>query len=189
MAVGASTFSNAGGAVSDLFAGIGNQYKAKGARIEQRMYESDAEFATQNAQYTETSTAIKLAQQSRANALSQSQTEANIAGAGLKNSGSALNILASNASQGELTKQVLQQQGIITEEGYKQQAEAYTDQAEAAGVAAEGAKAAETGSFISGALKGVAAIASIGLAPLTGGASLALGAAAAGAMSGTGGLY
>jgi hypothetical protein len=46
-----------------------------------------------------------------------------------------------------------------------------------------------TGDFISSAIKGVAAVASIGLAPFTGGASLAVGAAAAGAMSGTGGLY
>jgi hypothetical protein len=48
---------------------------------------------------------------------------------------------------------------------------------------------AEIGDFASGALKGVAAVASIGLAPVTGGASLAVGAASAAAMSGTGGLY
>jgi hypothetical protein len=46
-----------------------------------------------------------------------------------------------------------------------------------------------TGDFIGSALKGAAAVASIALAPVTGGASLAVGAAAAAAMSGTGGLY
>jgi hypothetical protein len=46
-----------------------------------------------------------------------------------------------------------------------------------------------TGDFIGAALKGVAAVASLGLAPVTGGASLAVGAAAAAAPTGTGGLY
>jgi hypothetical protein len=46
-----------------------------------------------------------------------------------------------------------------------------------------------TGDFISSALKGVAAVASLALAPVTGGASLAIGAAAAAAPTGTGGLY
>lgn len=173
MAVSQTTFSDAGGAVSDLFAGIGDQYKAQGDQIEKGMYESDASLATQNAAYTQQSTAIKLAQQSRANFQSQSETEANVAGAGLKMSGSALDILANNASQGELTKQVMQQQGLMTEEGYKEQATAYTDQADAAGVAASAAKTAGIGADISGALKGVAAVASIGLAPFTGGLSLA----------------
>jgi hypothetical protein len=45
------------------------------------------------------------------------------------------------------------------------------------------------GDFFSSALKGVAAVASLAMAPATGGASLAVGAAAASAMSGTGGLY
>jgi hypothetical protein len=44
-----------------------------------------------------------------------------------------------------------------------------------------------TGDFISAAIKGVAAVASIGLAPVTGGASLAVGSAAASALTGTGG--
>jgi hypothetical protein len=45
------------------------------------------------------------------------------------------------------------------------------------------------GDFAGAALKGAAAIASIALAPETGGASLAVCAAAAAATSGTGGLY
>jgi len=50
-------------------------------------------------------------------------------------------------------------------------------------------KDAATGDFIGGLVKGVAAVASVGLAPVTGGTSLAVGAAAGAAMSGTGGLY
>lgn len=173
MAVSNTTFSDAGGAVSDIFSSIGDGYKQQGDLIEQAMYTSEAEMATQNAQYTQTSTAIKLAQQSRANFQSQSQTEANIAGAGLARSGSALNILASNSSQGALTKEVMQQQGIITEEGYKEQATADTDQANAAGIAAQAAGTAGIGADISGAIKGVAAVASVLAAPATGGLSLA----------------
>jgi hypothetical protein len=46
-----------------------------------------------------------------------------------------------------------------------------------------------TGDFIGAALKGAAAVASLALAPATGGLSLAVGAAAAAAPTGTGGLY
>jgi hypothetical protein len=109
-----ATVSDAGGAVSDLFAAQGDLDKKQGDLIEQGMYQSDASLATQNAQFTQQSTAIKVAQQSRANFQSQSETEANVAGAGFANSGSSLDILANNASQGALTQQVLQQQGLIT---------------------------------------------------------------------------
>jgi hypothetical protein len=169
-----TTFSDAGGAVSDLFSAIGDQYKAQGDLIEQDMYTSDAALATQNAQFTQTSTAIKLAQQSRAQFQSQSETEANVASAGFAQSGSSLDILANNASQGALTQQVLQQQGLITEEGYTEQATAYTDQANAEGVAAKGAETAEIGAGISAAFKGAAALATLVAAPATGGASLAI---------------
>ena len=118
MQVGPTTFSDAGGAVSDLFAAEGDKYKQQVDLIEQQMYTSDAGLATQNAQFTATSTAIKLAQQSRANVQSQGQTEADVAGAGFANSGSSLDILSNNAQQGALTSAVMQQQGLITEAGY-----------------------------------------------------------------------
>jgi murein L,D-transpeptidase YcbB/YkuD len=46
-----------------------------------------------------------------------------------------------------------------------------------------------SGDFVSSLIKGAAAVGSLLTAPVTGGASLAVGAAAASAMSGTGGLY
>ena len=161
MALGASTVSDAGGAVSDLFAAQGDLSKQQGDLIEQSMYTSDAGLATQNEQFTAQSTAIKLAQQSRANVQSQGQTQADIAGAGFANSGSALNILSSNAQQAALTTQVMQQQGLITEAGYTEQATAYTDQAKAEGVAAAAAGTAAKGADISAAISGVAAVASL----------------------------
>jgi hypothetical protein len=102
--------------------------------------------------------------------------------------------------QGALSKAVLGQQGLITEAGYQEQADSYTLMANTARTTAAGeedianktdvianqtdqlaadtkaaGQQAQIGDFISGALKGVAAVASIGLAPFTGGASLALG--------------
>jgi hypothetical protein len=70
-----------------------------------------------------------------------------------------------------------QQQNIASEQ---QQLAAQTQ--------AAGSQAA-TGDFIGSLLKGAAAVASIALAPATGGVSLAVGADAAAALTGTGGLY
>jgi len=72
-------------------------------------------------------------------------------------------ILAASAQQGELQKQVLAQQGYITEEGYKEQAAADTNMAEAAKEAAMGSDIAGIGSTITGAIKGVAGLASLGV--------------------------
>jgi hypothetical protein len=83
---------------------------------------------------------------------------------------------------------VAQEQGLITQEGYEEQAQAYTDQANAAGVAAEGAGIAGIGADISGVLKGAAAVASL----FTGGATAVIGQAATSSMgdpTGIGGLY
>ncbi len=44
-----------------------------------------------------------------------------MAGAGLGESGSALDILRDSASQGALTKATLGQQGLINEAGYQEQ--------------------------------------------------------------------
>lgn len=154
-----STFTNAGGAVSDIFSSIGDSYKKQGDLIEQGMYQDEASLATQNAAYTAQSTAIKEAQESRSIYKSQSGTEADVAGAGLAKSGSALDILADSASQGALTKQVMQQQGLMTEAGYQEQAKSYTAQADAAGVAAQGAGIAGIGADVGAVIKGAAAIA------------------------------
>lgn len=211
MALGASTFSNLGGAVSDLFAGFGAttnanlqaqglRIKAQGDLAEGQEYDLASSLAAQNEKFTETSTAIQQAQQERNTTLQIGGQRADVAGAGFAESGSALDILRDSASQGALSKAVLGQQGLITEAGYTEQQQSYNLMASTARTAAasedrlaneteQAGKTAQIGDFISGALKGVAAVASIGLAPFTGGASLAVGAAAAAATSGTGGLY
>jgi|SRR5579863_143654 len=206
-----STFSNFGGAVSDLFAGFGAstnaslqaqglRIKAQGDIAEGQEYDLAAGLAAQNKQFTETSTAIQEAQRERETTMQIGGQRADIAGAGFAESGSALDILRESASQGALSKAVLGQQGLISEAGYQEQQQSYNLMAQTARTTATGeqglanqteqaGKTAEIGDFISGAIKGVAGIASIGLAPATGGASLAVGPAAAAALTGTGGLY
>jgi hypothetical protein len=225
MALSSSTFTAAGGAVSDLFAGFaattqaglkakglnlqaagirlnaeGLRIKASGDRAEGQEYDLASGLAAQNEKFAETSTAITQAQQERNTTMQIGGQRADIAGAGFAESGSALDILADSARQGALSKAVLGQQGLITEAGYQEQADSYTLMANTARTTAAGeedianktdvianqtdqlaadtkaaGQQAQIGDFISGALKGVAAVASIGLAPFTGGASLALG--------------
>lgn len=239
MAVSSSTFSNAGGAVSDLFAGEGAeaqgslqaqglQISAEGTLInaqgteitaesldtqaggnlaESQNYDLAAQLADANAAYTVQSTAIQEQQLQRQITQTIGTENAGVAASGFSSGGSAGDILRSSQQQGTLAKTVLQQQGLITEAGYNEQAASFrtlsaAGQATAAseeeqatqtraiavdqqGIAAQqqqlatatqnAANNAATGDFISSALKGVAAVASLVAAPATGGASLALG--------------
>ena len=156
MAISSSTFSNAGGAVSDLFGGIGDilqgGLKAKGLNIqaeglrlkatgdlaEATNYDRATVLAEQNKQFTETSNAIQESQLDRSNYLQIGGQQAAIAGAGGAASGSALDILADSARQGALSKQVLGQQGMITEAGYEEQAASYKTLADTARTTAAG---------------------------------------------------
>jgi hypothetical protein len=195
MALSSSTFSAAGGAVDSLFSGIGElqggKLKAQGIRLkaqgdlaEASEYDLAGKLALQNEEFTKQSTAIKQMQSDRELTKAMGETSADISGAGFGASGSALDLLRDSASQGALNKAVLGQQGLITEAGYQEQSDSYTLMSSAARTAAAGefdianktedlSKTMATGSFISGAIKGVAAIASIAAAPFTGGLSLA----------------
>jgi hypothetical protein len=168
-----STASYAGGAVSDLFAGEGDLSKATGDRIQAQDYGLASDLATQNEKFTETSTAIKEAQINRQNVNLIGTEQADVAGAGFSSSGSALDIMRDAAGQGALTHAVAQEQGLITEAGYDEQAQSFKNMQEAANNAANAEDNAATGSWITAGLKGVAAVASIFAAPLTGGLSLA----------------
>lgn len=136
MALSASTFSNAGGAVTDLFAAYGaeqqGQISAEGTRIkaqgdlaEAQQYDLAQTLAEQNKQFTQTSTAIQQQQQVRNTTMQIGGEKAAQAGAGFAASGSGLDILADSARQGALAKQVIGQQGQITEAGYQEQANSY----------------------------------------------------------------
>lgn len=161
MAFGTGTINSIGGAVSDLFASDAHEAKAKGLRIEAQNYDLASKFATQNEQFTETSTAIKQAQLDREIFKTIGGQAADVAGAGFAASGSALDLMRESASQGALTKAVGAEQGLITEEGYKVQAQSYTNMGEASRMAADAEDEAATGAKWSAGFKAVSAVTSI----------------------------
>lgn len=175
MAIGQSTFSDFAGAVGDLFAAEGDRskasalrLKAQGDRLEGENYGLAATLAGQNEKFTELSTAIKNTQLEREQTMAFGATRAEVGGAGLAASGSALDILADSARQGSLAKSVLNQQGLITEAGYQEQQQSYVNMQKAANFAAqadeESANAADraaVGADITGVIKGIAGVASL----------------------------
>jgi hypothetical protein len=192
MAIGPETFTNLGGAASDLFAGIADKAKAKYDFSEGQNYDLAAELAKQNEKFTETSTAIKEAQQSRESMMLLGGQQADVANAGFAESGSSLDLLRDSAAQGALTHAVLGQQGLITEAGYQEQAQSYKTMSAAATEAGNAENDAAGFANVTAAFKGVAAIATL----FTGGAAAPLAAAvgngaasAVGDAKGIGGLY
>src|SRR5258708_34972384 len=95
-----------------------------------------AQLALLNENYTKTETAVKEAQNEREIYQTISQQEAGVAGGGLAESGSALDLLRSSASQGALSQAIIGQQGLITEAGYQEQHDSYMNMANAARQAA-----------------------------------------------------
>jgi len=194
-----SIFDTAGAAVNDLFGGIGDmqqgalkakglnlqaaglRIKAQGDLAEASEYDLAGELATKNARFTEESTAIKEAQLQRSITQTIGGQQADVAGAGFAQSGSALDIMRDSASQGALTSAVMGQQGLITEAGYKEQADSYALMSGAARMAAAGefdianqtdqlakdtesaADTAGMGKFFSSAIKGVETVAMIAM--------------------------
>lgn len=190
-----SLFDSAAGAVSDIFGGVGDilsgdmkakslniqaeglRLRASGDLAEASNYDLATNLANQNEAYTKTSTALQQMQLERQTTMQIGSQRADIGGAGLAASGSSLDILADSARQGAMAKEVLGQQGLITEAGYQEQAQSYTTMAGAARTAAAGEQnmASETdslaseartaanvsaaGKFISGGLKAIPLVA------------------------------
>jgi hypothetical protein len=144
-----SAFSDAGGAVSDLFA-------AEGDKAEASNYTAAAGLADQNAQYTMLSTGIKNMQADREIYQQEGKETADVASSGFSSGGSAGDLMRSSVSQGALTHAVTSAQGLITEQGYEEQAQSYRTMADAANNAA-------TGADIGAGIKGVAAVAQLAM--------------------------
>jgi hypothetical protein len=161
MAFGTGTIGSFGGAVQDLFGSEAHELKAKGLRLEAENYEEASGFATKNAEFSRISTGIKLAQQDRETYKALGGITADVAGAGLSMSGSALDIMRDSASQGALMKAVAGEQGLIQEEGYNVQAKSYLNMSKAAQFAAEAEDNAATASLWSSGFKFASAAASI----------------------------
>jgi hypothetical protein len=167
MAFGGNTISGVSGGVSDIFGGYakaaGLKLKAQGDLVEAGNYDLAAGLATQNEKFTEQSTAVKQTMADRARYMGIGTETADIAGAGFDTgSGSALDLLRSSAQQGALQKQLIGQQGLITEAGYTEQATAYTENSMAS--------SAITAGWITGGLKIAAGIATLDMPDLGGGA-------------------
>lgn len=161
MAFGNATLTDIGGTVSDLFGASADRAKAAGDRIEAQNYDLASSLASENEKFTETSTAIKQAQLDRNIYQTIGGEQADVAGAGFANSGSALDLMRDSAAQGALTKAVAGQQGLITEAGYQEQAQSYTNMAGAARMAANAEDNAAVGADITAGIKGAAAIATL----------------------------
>jgi hypothetical protein len=144
MPVSQAGFADLGGAVKDLFGGIGEFESAKG-------YSAAAGFATQNAEIAAQSTQIQEVQAQRKIYQTLGGQQADIAGAGLAKSGNALDIMRDSAQQGSLTKQLIANQGAINVAGYEEEASNYSAMASAA-------KSSGTGSIIGGVISAAASI-------------------------------
>lgn len=161
MGLGAGTFNSLGAAVQDIFSSDTHRTRATGLRLEAGNYDRSAGFSDANARFTETSTGIKLMQQDRELYKALGGIQADVGGAGFASSGSALDILRDSASQAALTRAVTTEQGLITEEGYKVEAENFRQMGEAARLAATAEdKAAENAPLLAG-IHAAAAVASL----------------------------
>lgn len=155
------TLGDFGGAASDLFAAQGDLAKQQNDYLEGQQYGLASDLATQNEKFTEVSTGIKEAQQSREAVAATGGVQADVAGAGFAESGSALDILRDSASQSALTHAVIGQQGLVTEAGYTEQAQADKLMQEAANNAGNAEGNASTFADITGGIKIIAGIASV----------------------------
>lgn len=144
MPISQAGFADLGGAVKDLFGGIGEFESAKG-------YEAAANFATQNAEISAQSTQIQETQAQRKIYQTLGGQKADVAGAGLAASGSSLDVMRSSAEQGSLTKQLIANQGAINVAGYEEEASNYNAMASAA-------KSSGTGSIIGGVISAAASV-------------------------------
>ena len=180
---------NASGAVGSLFAGFASEKKAdmfriqskadllkrEGDLLEKENYLKASDLAGKNKAFTEESTAVQVAQSSRALTMSLGAASATFGASGLAEDGSATDVLAASAQQGELEKSLLEKQGLITAAGFQEQQETYQNMSEAAQLAADSQtlaseghlKAAEaedqaaTGNYLQAGIKGVSAVASL----------------------------
>lgn len=161
MALSSTTFSDLGGATSDVFSFLGTKYKEQALQFEEQNYEAAAGLALQNEQYTKTSTEIKQQQSDRELYMGLGKTRAAEAGAGFAESGSALDLLRESAQQGATARAAVGQQGLITEAGYQEQHDSYMNMADAAKAAESATSLSGIGSLIGGGLKLAGALATL----------------------------
>lgn len=147
-----------GGAVGSLFQGFGDEEAAQTYTQAGNLEGVAATYAGEGSTLVAQSTAIQTAQTQRQVNLTLGSQQAEVSGAGLKGGGSNSYLLASSAQQGALATALVQEQGAVTQIGFQEQQEALLAQQQTDYGLASQASSAATGSFIGGALKGVAGI-------------------------------
>lgn len=130
----AGPFDFASGAITDLFG-------AAGDKAEANAYSTAAKLAGQNAQITQTSTAISEYQAGRALYQTVGKGEAAAGANGLTGGGSAQDIMRSSVSQGALQKQIIGAQGQINSNAYEAESAQYTGMQQAAVAAQQAGEA------------------------------------------------
>lgn len=107
-----------GSAVNSIFGGIGDLMEAAD-------YGTAARIAQTNANISENSGKIQEMQAQRQITQTIGAQQAEVAGAGLKQQGTAISLYRSSMAQGNLTKQLINQQTNINVGGFEQEAAAY----------------------------------------------------------------
>jgi hypothetical protein len=158
---GPSTISDVGGIFSDFAKASALRTKGAGERLEAQQYTLAAGLADLNEKYTEESTAIKGFQNQRKAYLTIGEAKADIASNNFQEAGSALDILRDSETQAALTTSVIQQQGLIEEKSYQEQAASYRIMADATNMAAAADDKAAKGVQMDAWFKGAAAIATL----------------------------
>lgn len=153
-----AAFSDLGGAIGDFGAAAGDLFAARGSTAAAASYGEAATLEEQNAQIEQASGKLQEAAERRTVYQSLSGTQADVAGAGLKLSGSAQNILRSSAQQGSLAQSLISEQTQINVLGYEAQATAYSGQEEQEKALASAQKMGGIMSGLSGAASLVGAL-------------------------------
>lgn len=153
MAISGDLFSGLGSAVGDIFGGaaqfkLASGYKgaaesylsAAGTYGEQAgIYEEMGALSGENAKIAQTSSTLGLIQKEREINKVLGGQQADFGGAGLKLSGSALDVIKGSLVQGQLELAVGRQQGALDQQGYKQEALSYAAMGKASEAAAKAA--------------------------------------------------
>ena len=100
-----------GQGASDIFAGFGDIDKMKADELESGQYDQAAEYAGQEAEFSQHVDADPSGAENPPTTMAMGSTASEVAGAGFAASGSALDIMRSNAQQGSLAQAVTSEQG------------------------------------------------------------------------------
>jgi hypothetical protein len=138
-----SAIGDIGGAAGDLFGALGDQASAGAFREAAAIDTQNEALAGENTQIQEFMANRKV------NEVIGAQRAAEGA-AGVSGGGSGAYLLRDSMAQGALTKQIIQVQGAVQQNTYREEAEAHEAQAQAASDAA-------TGGFFSSVFKGIGA--------------------------------